>query len=63
MGTLIVAEEFRKRKRLRLIPKSAEIHRLPKRPVLAKQIWICGYCGEENDEDKCWKCGKDRILG
>ena len=65
MGTVIVAEEFRRRKRLELTSRSAKTYKLPKRPILAKQIWICPdpECGEENDGDKCWNCGKDKPLG
>lgn len=64
MGTVTVAEEFRRRKRLGLVSRSAKIRKFPK-PVLMKEIWICPNpeCGEENDGDKCWNCSKDRPLG
>ena len=58
MGTATNVKEFRRRKELGLTSQSAKIHRLPERPVIVKDVWICGTCGEENDGTKCWNCGR-----
>ena len=65
MRNLTVMEEFRKRKRkrnLKVVHRSTEVHKLPERSIMAKQIWIC-VCGEENNEDRCWSCGRERVFG
>lgn len=63
MGSLTAMEEFKRKKNLRVTRQPAKVHKLPERPIMVKQIWICGHCHEENEDDKCWKCGRERVLG
>lgn len=53
-GKVVRLEDFQK--------KTATICPFPERPRLQKQIWICGRCHEENDDGRCWRCGRERPV-
>ena len=62
-GGFVNMEEFRRRKRekkLKLVRKPAEVHKLP---IIERTLRICGKCGEATRDDICPDCGKDLIMG